>query len=121
MDTCNDKAPGKFTCRGLLCFNCDRQLESHRGPGFCLSQGCQHRVGIWQGIALFLGHDLPSHRDREFAMIAVDHLHLDPRLLFQGCRQTGGVSTETASDGTLPNHYFLHRKHSFLNGGRTGY
>lgn len=80
----------------------------------CLLHGSQHFLFGGQQFAL-LGHHLAVHGYRELAVVSVNHLHINSRLLPQRRRQTGGVRPNRASDRALPNYHLLHRGRSFPN------
>ena len=80
--------------------------------------------GILHGVDDFLlcresvalsSHFFPINGNREFAMIAVDHLHVETLFLAECCRQTGGKATDGASDRALTDRYLLHRNSLLLN------
>ncbi len=59
------------------------------------------------------GHQLPVHRDGELPPVSVHQLDLEPRLLPQRVRHTGGMFSGPASARALPNRDLLHQRLSF--------
>jgi hypothetical protein len=55
-----------------------------------------------------MGNLPPTDENGQFALVAIDHLHLCVGVLPQRCRQTGGVLPGLVSDRALSDRYLLH-------------
>jgi hypothetical protein len=76
---------------------------------YCFSHGVPHLLDTRRQEKPFLRHDVAIHQDCQFAMSAVDQVHLiHAGFLTQGCRQTGGASSSSASGWALPDGDLFH-------------
>ena len=58
----------------------------------------QHFFVVRETVETFLGDDMVIHPDGELSAAAFDQIRLDPQLLFQQLRHTGGARQVVSND-----------------------